>query len=325
MNILRAIIFSLLAIPLLVSAQTEPVLPDAGLTPESPLYFLDKFGETLREFFTVNPEGKAHLQITFAAERVAEIKVILENKGVEARGLEVAQSRLQAHLANAANIVIAQKADGKDISQLAKELDEEFEDSKNALKQTFKAEKRALKLQEKELKRKIVEARQADDAAQVENLVQQLGQVKAQKELLELKEEEAEEALEREEERLEEEMEAREEAEKAIKEAEEEKQEVLDEAAEEGVTLQAIEFEKFDRLLAQAKELFGRGNYQGAKQLAKQAEKSLDAVEETLEELEEAKEKEEELKEEKEEKEREAKEEEEEKMKEKEEEEDELN
>ena len=219
-----------------VFAQNQQiVLPSAGLTPESNFYFLDKFGESLREFFTFNPEGKAHLQITFAAERIAEIKVILETKGVEAKGLEVAQSRLQAHLANAATIVVDQKAKGKDVSQLAKELDDEFDDPKTVLEEAFEAEERALEAQEKKMKSKILEARRAGDTTQVESLVQQLGQIKAQKELLELKEEELEEALEQEEERIEEEMEAKEEAEKAIQEAEKEKQEVLDEAAEEAI------------------------------------------------------------------------------------------
>lgn len=277
-------------------------LPKAGLTPESNFYFLDKFGEALREFFTFNPEGKARLQITFAAERVAEIKVILETKGVEAKGLEVAQSRLQAHLANAATIVVDQKAESKDVSQLAKELDDEFDAPKTVLEQTFKAEKRALKAQEKELKGKIIEVRRAGDTAQVESLVQQLGQVKAQKELLELKEEEAEEALEIEEERLEEEMEAKVEAEKAIREAEKEKQEVLDEAAEEDVAVPAEAFGKFDGLLAQARTALAAGNWEEAKRLAKQAEKNLDSLEEAIEDLEDAKEKEEELKEEQEEK-----------------------
>lgn len=294
----------------------QTALPSAGLTPESTFYFLDRFGEALREFFTFNPEGKARLQITFAAERVAEIKVILETKGVEAKGLEVAQSRLQAHLANAATIVTEQKADGKDVSGLAKELDDEFEAPKTALEQTFKEQERALESQEKELKRKITEARRVSDVAQVESLVQQLGQVKAQKELFELKEEETEEALEREEERLEEEMEAQHKAEKSIREAEEEKQEVLDEAAEEGITVPTETFGKFDGLLAQAKSALAAGNFAEAKRLAKQAEKNLDSVEEAVEDLEEAKEKEEELREEQEEKEREAKEEQEEKMKE---------
>ena len=291
--ITTAILVSSLFLGGAVFAQnSQATLPSAGLTPESNFYFLDKFGEALREFFTFNPEGKARLQITFAAERIAEIKVILETKGVEAKGLEVAQSRLQAHLANAATIVIDQKAKGKDVSQLAKELDDEFDAPKTALEQTFKAEKRALEAQEKDLKSKILEARRAGDTAQVENLIQQLGQVKAQKELLELKEEEAEDALEQEEERLEEEMEAKEEAEKAIREAEKEKQEVLGEAAEEDVTVPAEAFGKFDSLLAQAKAALAADNFQEAKRLEKQAEKNLDSVEEAIEDLEDAKEKE---------------------------------
>ncbi|MEK7076219.1 MAG: hypothetical protein AAB941_00965 [Patescibacteria group bacterium] len=274
-----------------VFAQNQQiVLPSAGLTPESNFYFLDKFGEALREFFTFNPEGKAHLQITFAAERIAEIKVILETKGVEAKGLEVAQSRLQTHLANAATIVVDQKAEGKDVSRLAKELDDEFDAPKTALEEAFEAEERALEAQEKKMKSKILEARRAGDTAQVESLIQQLGQIKAQKELLELKEEEAEEALEQEEERIEEKMEAKEEAEKAIQEAEKEKQEVLDEATEEDITVPAESFGKFDSLLAQAKSAFAVGNFQEAKRLAKQAKKNLDFVEEAIEDLEEAKE-----------------------------------
>jgi len=295
-----------------VFAHNEAVLPNAGLTPESPFYFLDKFGEAVRSFLTFNPEGKAHLQMTFAAERVAEIKIILETRGGEAKGLEVAQSRFQARLANAATIVMEQKVAGKDVSELAKELGDDFEDLKSVLKETFKEQERVLKAQEKELKRKILEVRQAGDVAQVESLVQQLDQVKAQKELLELKEEETEETLEREEDRIEEEMEIKEKAERAILEAEKERQEVLDEATKEALIVEAEEFGEFDDLLVQAKSAFAVGNYQEAKRLAKQAEKSLDSVEEAIENLKEAKENEEELKEEQEEQEREANEEEEE-------------
>lgn len=308
-SIAKSIFALMLFAPSLVLAQNQAVLPNAGFTPESPFYFLDKFGETLREFFTFNPEGKARLQIIFAAERIAEIKVILETKGVRAKGLDIAQSRLLANIARAATLIEGEKQKGEDVSALAKSISDELDVKKEALEQTFKEQKRTLKVQEDELKTKIREARRVGDTAQIEALLKQLAEVKTQKELLELKEEEQEEALEREGERLEKELEAKEEAEKAIRKAEEEKQEVLGEASEEEIAVPAEAFEKFDRLLTQAKELFARGNYQGAKQLAKQAEKGLDTVEEAIEELEEAKEKEEELKEEQEEKEREAKEE----------------
>ena len=309
MKNIKVIFISFLFIPVLAFilspvegfAQNQAVLPNAGLTPESPFYFFDRFGEALQEFFTFNPEGKARLQITFAAERIAEIKIILETKGVNAKGLEVAQSRLQTNIAKAASIIESEKSKGKDIRELAKSISGDFDANKEALKQAIKDQKRSLEAKEDELKAKIREARRANDIAQVEALVKELGEIKAQKELLELKEDEQEEALEQEEEKIEKEIEKKEDVEKAIKEAEEERQEVLDEAAEEGASVPAGAFEKFDKLLAQAKELFAKENYVGAKQLAKQAEKSLDKVEEAIEDLDEAKEEEEELKEEQEE------------------------
>lgn len=285
------------------SAQND-ILPNPGLTPTSPFYFFDKLGETLREFFTFNPESKARLQIAFAAERVAEIKVILETKGVEARGLEVAQSRLQTNLAKAAAIVAKKKSKGEDVSTLAKELDDELETPKSALAQSFKEQKQALEAKEDELKAQLKAAHRAGDTAKEEALAQELGKVKAQKELLELKKENIEDELEAEEEKLEKEMEIhekaledlekkqskKEEAEEAIKEAEEEKQEVLDEAKKEEVELPPTAFTKFDRLLSQAKELFAKENYQGAKQLAEQAENALEDIDKELEKPEKGKE-----------------------------------
>ena len=276
------------------AAFAQEELPGAGLTPASPFYFLDRLGETLREFFTFNSQAKARLQITFAAERVAEIKIILETKGVEARGLEVAQARLQANLAKAAAIVEERKSKGEDVSGLAKELDEKLETPKSALARSFKEQKRASEAKEDELKIQLKAALRAGDAAQEEALAQELGKVKAQKELLELKEEDIEDELEAEEEKIEEELEAPQKAEKAIREAEEEKQEVIGEAAEEGIELPAEVFSKFDRLLAQAKELFAKENYQGAKQLARQAEDALEDVDREIEKLEKEKERQEE-------------------------------
>ena len=301
MNIIKSIFISLLFIPLLVFAQNQVILPNAGLTPESPFYFLDKFGEAMREFFTFNPEGKARLQITFAAERISEIKVILETKGVEAPGLEVAQSRLRAHLASVATVLDAEKAKGKDVSRLASDLDDKFEGPKSVLKETFKTQKRVFESQEDELKAKIRDARRAGDAAQVEALTRQLAEVKTQKELLEQEGDDQEEALEKEEERIKEEMEAKTKAEKKIRKAEREKQEVLDEALKEGVTIPAEAFGAFDEHLAKAKSAFEAGNFEEAKHHAEEAKESLEKVEDAIDDLEEAKEEEEELKEEQEE------------------------
>lgn len=280
-----------------LAQDTEFTLPKAGITPDSPFYFLDRLGEFLQEFFTFSPEGKAHLQITFAAERIAEIKIVLETKGVEAKGLDVAQSRLQAHLAKAATIVTNQKAKGEDVTSLAQELDDEFEGPKSALAQTFKEQKRALEAQEKELKTQLRAAHRAGDVDQEETIAAQLGQVKGQLELLELREEDLEEKLEVEEERIEEEMEAQHKAAEAIKEAEEKLAELREEAVKEEVEIPAEALAEFNSLLSQAKAAFDTGNFQEAGRLGKQAEESLENVEEIIEELKEQQEAKEEVKE----------------------------
>ncbi len=257
------------------------------------LYPVKLFTEDTRTAVAFNSDSKARLQIKFAAERIDEIKAILKEKGVEVEGLEIARTALENNLARTASIIEGEKIKGRDISALAKELNDNFVSEKGTLKQAFKDKKEIFKTQEEELKAKIKEARKIGDIAQVEQLIKQLNEVKLQRNLLEQKEEEQEEMLEDEEDRLEEVMEKRAEAEKVIREAEKEKQEVVAEALKEGVNLPQNAFEKFDRLLAQAKELFSRENYQGAKQLAKQAEKSLDKVEDIIDELEDLKEKDE--------------------------------
>ena len=294
MNTIKIFIISLLIAPVLVFAQNGTPLPNAGFTPESPFYFIDKLGEILREFFTFSPEGKARLQIAFAAERVAEIKVVLETKGVDAKGLEIAEARLREHLGEAAEIVIKQKNKGKDVSNLAKELNDDFEESKSALTDSFKSEKKALEAREDELEKQMKAAAKAGDTAKAEAFAQELGRVKAQLELLELKEKEFEDDFDEEEEKLEEEMNAQQKAEETIREAEEEKAEMIEEAQEEGAEIPASAFVKFDRLLSQAKELLARENYQGAKQLAEQAEDALEGVDKEIEKFEKEKERKEE-------------------------------
>lgn len=187
MNLKKSAIFLMLAMPFLILAQSPAALPSAGLTPESALYFLDTLGEALEEFFTFNPEGKARLQIEFAGERIAEIKVILETKDVEAKGLKVAESRLQAHLASAVAIVSDQKAGGENVTALAKELDDKLDPAKMALAQSFKEQKRALEAKKDELKTELKAAHRAGDVAKAESIAAELGKVKAQLELLELK------------------------------------------------------------------------------------------------------------------------------------------
>lgn len=275
--------------------EAQTALPSAGITPESPFYFVDQLGEALRKFFTFSPAGKARLEITFAAERVAEIKVILEDKGVSAKGLDVAQDRLRDHLSRTSIILEERKNLGENVSALAKELGDGFAGPKTELERTYKEEKRALKAKEQDLKERIVEARQAGDTALENTLTAQLEEVKAQRKLLEQKEEEHSKEIEDEEESLNEQMEAKDEALKQMAEVEKKRAEMIREAAKDGVTLPATAFASSDSLLAQAKAAFDQEKYEDAKRLAKQAKKALENVEEVREELEKAEEEADEL------------------------------
>ncbi len=291
-----AAVASLFVAPFLVFAQTQSsVLPNAGFTPENPLYFFDRLGENLQRFFTFNPESKARLEITFAKERIAEIKLILEDKGVTAKGLSVAEAGLQDNLSRATTILAQEKRAGKDTSTLAKELLDEVSPAQNTLKDIFKSEKNALETKKDDLKAKITEARKAGDTAQVEALTKQLADVKAQKELLGQKEDDSDETIDQGNDDFDEALGLQQQAAEKIREATEKKAEVLKEAKEQNYVVPAEVLSAFDGLLSKAEAAFDAGNYQEAARLAKEARQTLKDAKKSLEKLQNAKEKEDEL------------------------------
>lgn len=269
-------ILALLVFPVIAFSQTTAGLPSAGIAPDSRFYFLDRFGETLQRILTFSREGKARLEVKFAAERISEIKVVLEGKGVSAPGLEVANERLNRHLADAASIVNEEKAAGRNVVSLAGDLDDRLNDQKKALEQVFKDRKVFLENKEEELNKRLDEARRAGDVAQTSAILAEISAIKANKEKLEKEKEERKKAFEENKKKIEKESDYKERAEKEIAEAERRKAEITAKAAAAGIKISPEEIAKFDRLLAQAKELFSKGNYQGAKQLADQAKDSLE-------------------------------------------------
>ncbi|MCR4330792.1 MAG: DUF5667 domain-containing protein [Patescibacteria group bacterium] len=152
------------------NAQTSN-MPSAGLTPESALYFFDRLGENLQEFFTFNKEAKAKLQIEFANERIAEIKILIETKGPETKGIEKAKVLLVGNIARAAEIVQEVKSSGEEVSALAKELDDEFDRQEQLLVQTFQEAQKELKEDRLAAVQKLIEeAQKLGDAEQVAGL-----------------------------------------------------------------------------------------------------------------------------------------------------------
>jgi len=212
---------------------TEVTLPSAGLTPASPFYFLDRFGENFRQFFTFNPEARAKLQIEFAGERIAEIKIMVEKKGINAKGLAMAESLLKANVAYAAEIVNEEKMSGKDVSLFAKTLNDEFDLRDKLLEQTFKDAKEQLKAQRKEIKTKLLaEARRVGDTTQIAILEAQLKDIDAQIDTLEQKKDQLEDSLQDEQKDIEEEMNEDDQKQEEAEQIEEQKAEDVEEADE---------------------------------------------------------------------------------------------
>ncbi|MFC2019337.1 DUF5667 domain-containing protein [Chloroflexota bacterium] len=65
--------------------EAEATLPDPGTTPDSPFYFMDKWGKQISLAFTFNAEEKAQKSLRYADERMAEIDAMMvQNKVKEA-------------------------------------------------------------------------------------------------------------------------------------------------------------------------------------------------------------------------------------------------
>ena len=178
----RIFLISILAIFFtagVVNAEVDG-LPSAGITPESPFYFLDRIGETLQEFFTFNPEAKAKLQIEFAGERISEISAMVEKDGVGVKGIEKAKTLLLANVAQAATIIQDEKTAGKDVTKLAKNIDDAFDAQEKLLTQTFQDARKKLKKDRIALKKDLtgVDSKDSSIDEQMQLLDKDMGDLK---------------------------------------------------------------------------------------------------------------------------------------------------
>ena len=104
-----------------VFAQEEG-MKKSGITPDSPLYGLDRAMESLRLALTFNSEKEANLHLEYAEERLAEIqKMIEENKAQYVTKLELAR---QKSLNKSNEYMEKAKEKGRDVSELALKVQE---------------------------------------------------------------------------------------------------------------------------------------------------------------------------------------------------------
>lgn len=107
-----------------VAAASQSSLPNQALYPVKILT------EEVREVFTPDSVAKAKLHAQYAAKRVEEVQKMLDAKEVDAKGLAVAMANLKEHAAQAANIIDQARSQGKDVKDLAKEIQTKIEKAK---------------------------------------------------------------------------------------------------------------------------------------------------------------------------------------------------
>ena len=100
----------------------ETKLPDPGLTPDSPFYFLETIAEGIGTFFTFGDLKKAERYADLAAERLAEVQAVVEKgklKSVE-KTLERYEKQLNNSIARAKKAMTKAKDAEKAMEVIAK-------------------------------------------------------------------------------------------------------------------------------------------------------------------------------------------------------------
>ncbi|MEF8846892.1 MAG: DUF5667 domain-containing protein [Candidatus Paceibacterota bacterium] len=97
---MKKLLLSVISLVLLLGLVTPTAaqfgwLPKAGVTPDSPFYFLDQWGEGISMAFTFSNEAKAKKALRFSEERLAEMKTMSE-KGKTKQAEKAAEKYQQA-------------------------------------------------------------------------------------------------------------------------------------------------------------------------------------------------------------------------------------
>ncbi len=252
----------------------DVTLKDAGFVPGDFFYFLDRWTEAINSFATFRVESKAKLALEHSQERASEVHSVLETKGVNSKEVKRAKDDFSKGLSMAAGVVASEKVKGVDVSTLAKELDSEFEISKDMLKFAFRARYDDLRIQVKDLRMKLNEAIKAGDVTAQATIEAELKKANEEASMVKDEEDLVDDAFDEEKNKLEHSMGNKHSAESHITNAERARVKFVSDITAHGIvttkaTTQVLA--SFDTMLASAKTAFAKGDFEIAKDNAKEA------------------------------------------------------
>ena len=103
-----------------VRAQEETELPDPGITPDSPFYFLDTLGERISLLFARGAEARARKGLAIAEEKLAEVEA-MANRG-KGNAAEIAANRYGENISLAAGALAQAARTGEGFDEALKSL-----------------------------------------------------------------------------------------------------------------------------------------------------------------------------------------------------------
>lgn len=152
---------------------------DPGLLPGDFFYFFDRWAEALNMAITLNSESKARKHLEYAKERIAEMGKVLEDPRAKLEDVAGAKDDFDERVANAAAIVKSEKDKGNDVSDLARELDDELDDADEELKDILREHGDEASKAEAEIRAKLAALSPTDP--QVQGLTQALESITKEK------------------------------------------------------------------------------------------------------------------------------------------------
>lgn len=101
------------------------------ILPDSPLFFLDELKQAIRTALALTPETKAKIHMSIAGERMAELRLMLVKK--DRRGIDRTLAGVSENLVQAARDIGDAQLTGRDISKLAREINESIKTKQRVL------------------------------------------------------------------------------------------------------------------------------------------------------------------------------------------------
>lgn len=275
----------LLVMPLTSFAQTEAstsaqatatatvgtTIANPGLIPGDLLYFLDRWSEAWSLAFTVNKEKKARKNLEYAKERVAEMDAVLKKAEGKLENIAPAKENFDEHIARAVDIAKKEKDKGKDVTNLARELDDELDDVRDELKNVLKEHKDSASHAEEVIRAKLASLSPADP--QFKGLTQALESITKEKDDAGKKEDDVDTDLEDEmktfEELMGKELAAQKHLERAMR-----LRDRIEQDFPEGLATSSA------KLMRDAEAAMNRGDFESAKRMSEQAKEALEKARE---------------------------------------------